>query len=959
MNRVRLTAVMLVLLIDAFAGNLLGQTLSSASWPLTANQNAVVTGNLVAIPQTLSNMQIYYTSGVQRSSPSGEAGAWPGESAENDSRYMQFAVTPEEGYLFFATSFTMYLYVNSGSNMRANVYYSTDPLFITKTQIGTTFTLSSSAPSTPNVTADFNQEVSYGDSFYIRIYPWYTTSTTGKYVITKSVTISGTTMPSSCILVTPSSLSGFVQDNAVIPSNEQTYSLSGMNLNNTVVVYPPMNFEVSTDDGTNWIANSDSLRLPVSDGGIVGQPLTITVRLNAGSPGEYSGVIEHLSAGATGAVVNVSGVLLAAEPMIAAEVTVDSVSGKTASLSFIGGNGAKRIVTIRAGTELSWLPKDGRAVSGVSANFNSALDQGDGTKIVYDGEDSSVTVTGLTSNTTYTVAVFEYNVADGKTHNYLTTQFGSATFATAIVPVLSVSPAALNFGSVIVAQERIRSYSLTGNYLLEKNLIDVSAPPGFEVSLVPDGGFTSLLQIAYTAPTIDTTIFVRFTPFENKVYSSLITNTDGSDTVNVAVTGKGVLTLVQTTEPVGFATLNGGTTGGVGGDSVVVTTAAELYELMYARENKSTAPLVVQISGTLSGYASKISVKRTANISIIGLGSNAGLNGFGMKVVECSNMIIRNLTFADCHVDEKDALELDECQNIWVDHCTFTDSPAYDPSGSNHDGLLDIKNGSRNITVSYNYFTNHRQTCLLGHSESQITDTVMTVTYYRNWFDGTYSRHPRIRFARAHIVNNLYTNIGSYGVGVTCNAQVLVEANYFENTPKPVLISQVNDPGETLSGDPTGYIKAVDNYTVNSGTVVENLANYHFDPSAYYSYEVVPASIVKTLVMENAGAGALDTTGQGVLKVSEMIPTDFQLLQNYPNPFNPITTISFQIPVASNLKLQVYDLIGRNVASLYEGTKPAGIYSLTFDASNLPSGIYFYCLEAGTYRQIRKMMLVK
>jgi len=959
MNRFRLTAVRLVLLIDAFAGNLLAQTLSSASWPLTANQNAVVTGNLVAIPQTLSNMQIYYTSGVQRSSPSSEAGAWPGESAENDSRYMQFAVTPEEGYLFFATSITMYLYVNSGSNMRANVYYSTDPLFITKTQIGTTFTLSSSAPSTPNVTADFNLEVSYSDTFYVRIYPWYTSVTTGKYVITNSVTISGTTMPSSCILVTPHSLSGFVQENAAIPSNEQTYSLSGMNLTDTVVVYPPMNFEVSTDDGSNWIANSDSLRLPVSNSGIVGQPLTIAVRLNAGSPGEYSGKIEHRSDGAAGAAVNVSGVLLAAEPTIASEVSVDLVSGKTASLSFTGGNGAKRIVTIRAGTELSWFPEDGKAVSGVSANFSAALDQGNGTKLIYDGEGSSVMVTGLTSNTTYTVVVFEYNVANGNTHNYLTTSFGSTTFATAIVPVLGVSPTALNFGSVLIEQERIRSYSLTGNYLLENNLIDVSTPPGFEVSLVPDGGFTSLLQIAYTAPSVDTTIFVRFMPIETCIYSGIITNTDGSNTVELAVTGRGVYTLVQTTEPVGFAILNGGTTGGAGGDSVVVTTAAELFELMHARENKSTAPLVVQIAGTLGGYSSKISVKRTANITIIGLGSDAGLNGFGMKIVECSNMIIRNLTFADCHVDEKDALELDECQNIWVDHCTFTDSPANDPSGSNHDGLLDIKNGSRNITVSYNYFTNHRQTCLLGHTKSQVTDTVMTVTYYRNWFDGTYSRHPRIRFARAHIVNNLYTNVGSYGVGVTCNAQVLVEANYFENTPKPVLISQVNDPGETLSGDPTGYIRALDNYTTNSGIIVENLANYHFDPNTYYSYETVPASMVKTLVMENAGAGALDTTGQVVLKVSEMIPTNFLLLQNYPNPFNPITTISFQIPVASNLKLKVYDLIGRNVASIYEGTKPAGIYSLTFDASRLPSGIYYYCLEAGAYRQIRKMMLVK
>jgi|GEM_PF-781622 len=961
-NRICLVSIILILLISPFAGNLRAQTDAGATWPLTADPNAVVSGNVVATPQTLSNIQVKFESGVQRSSPSDPdtAGVWPAESAENNARYMQFAVTPAEGYLFFATSVAMYLYVNSGGNMRANVYYSTDPLFTTKTQISATLILSSSAPSTPNVTADFNQKVSYGDTFYVRIYPWYTTSTSGKYVITNAVAISGTTMPSSCILASPSSLSGFFQEYTATPSNEQTYSLRGMNLTDTVRIYPPSNFEISADGGSDWITGGDSLCLPVADGDMVGQPLTIAVRLNADSPGEYSGAIVHSSAGAAGAMVNVSGVLLAAEPTIASEVTVDSVTGKTSALSFTGGNGVKRIVAISSGTELSWLPEDGKVIGGVSANFNQAIDQGKDTKIVYDGAGSSVTITGLTSNTTYSVAVFEYNVADGNTHNYLTTSFGSVTFATAIVPVLGVSPTVLNFGSVLIDQENTRSYSLTGNYLLENNLIDVSAPPGFEVSLLPDGGFASLLQIAYTAPTVDTIIFVRFTPRETGNYSGFISHTDGSDTVELAVTGKGVLTLVQTAEPVGFATLSGGTTGGAGGDSVLVTTAEQLYELMHERENKSTMPLVVQISGTLSGYSSKISVKRTGNISIIGLGTDAGLNGFGIKVVECDNIIIRNLKFADCHVDEKDALELDACQNVWVDHCTFTDSPANDPSGSKHDGLLDIKNGSCNITVSYNYFTNHRQTCLLGHTESQTADTVMTVTYYRNWFDGTYSRHPRIRFAKAHIVNNLYTDIQSYGVGVTCQAQVLVEANYFENTPIPVLISRVNDPGETLSGDPAGYIRSLDNFTDNSGDIVENLANYYFDPNAYYSYETVPASLVKTLVIENAGAGVLDTTDSVTRGADYELPTTFFLLQNYPNPFNSSTTILFSVPYRGTVSLKIIDMRGCQIATLFNETADAGKkYQRNFEAGQLSSGVYFCVLKTSHHTIVNKLLLIK
>ncbi|HPC36781.1 MAG TPA: T9SS type A sorting domain-containing protein [Candidatus Marinimicrobia bacterium] len=949
---------MVIILIGTLAGNLFAQTSATSTWPLTADENATVTGNLSAAPQTLSNMQVKYESGVQRSSPSGTAGSWPGESAENSSRYLQFAVTPDAGYIFNVTSIELKLYVNSGSNMRANVYYSTDPLFVNRTQIGSTYTLSSAAPSAPNVTATLNYEVAYGDTFYVRIYPWYTTSTTGKYVITNSVVISGTTIPSTYILVSPTVLNRFIQENAAIPSPTQTYFLSGKNLIDTVIVYPPPNFAISADDGETWIGSDDSLRLPVIDGNIVGQPLAIAVYLKANSPGEYSGTIEHKS-GATITFVSVSGAFLANEPTVASAISADSVSGKTAILSSIGGNGARRVITIRPGTEITWLPEDGKAVGGVSSIFTEAIDQGDGTRIVYDGEDISVTVTGLNSNTTYTAAVFEYNVATGNTFNYLTDQYGAVTFTTAIVPELSVSPSALNFGSVLISQKLIKSYTLTGRHLIENDLIHIIAPLGFDLSLAPDTGFIPSLPIAYTTPSFDTTVYVRFTPTEPGVYSGFITNILGNDTITLAVFGRGVYTMVSNAEPVGFATLGGGTSGGQGGDSVIVTTAEQLNELMHSRENKSTSPLVVYISGTLSGYSSKIPIKRTANISIIGLDSGAGLNGFGIKIAECRNIIVRNLTFADCHVDEKDALEIDNCQNVWVDHCTFSDSPANDPSGSDHDGLLDIKNGSRNITVSYNYFTNHRQTCLLGHTDSQPSDTVMTVTYYRNWFDGTYSRHPRVRFARAHIVNNLYTNIGSYGVGVTCNAQVLVEANHFENTPTPILISQVNDPGQTLSGDPAGYVKALDNLTVNSGTIIENLSHYHFDPNDYYSYDVALVNMVKTLVMENAGAGRLDTNQLATRKIDIVPPNRFQLQPNYPNPFNAVTTIGFQIPVAGEVTLKAYDLLGREVATIFAGDKPAGQYRFTFDASNLPSGIYLYRLESGNFQQTRKMIILK
>ena len=82
-------------------------------------------------------------------------------------------------------------------------------------------------------------------------------------------------------------------------------------------------------------------------------------------------------------------------------------------------------------------------------------------------------------------------------------------------------------------------------------------------------------------------------------------------------------------------------------------------------------------------------------------------------------------------------------------------------------------------------------------------------------------------------------------------------------------------------------------------------------------------------------------------------------MQNYPNPLNPSTLISYSIPRASNLKLIVLNILGQTVKVLENEFKSAGNYSVNFNAADLPSGIYFYRLEAGQFSQVKKMILVK
>lgn len=88
-------------------------------------------------------------------------------------------------------------------------------------------------------------------------------------------------------------------------------------------------------------------------------------------------------------------------------------------------------------------------------------------------------------------------------------------------------------------------------------------------------------------------------------------------------------------------------------------------------------------------------------------------------------------------------------------------------------------------------------------------------------------------------------------------------------------------------------------------------------------------------------------------------PNTFSLHQNYPNPFNPSTNIEFSLPQTSNVELRVFDLTGREVVSLVSGVKTAGNHTVSFDASQLSSGVYIYRLKAGEFVQTRKMLLIK
>lgn len=166
--------------------------------------------------------------------------------------------------------------------------------------------------------------------------------------------------------------------------------------------------------------------------------------------------------------------------------------------------------------------------------------------------------------------------------------------------------------------------------------------------------------------------------------------------------------------------------------------------------------------------------------------------------------------------------------------------------------------------------------------------------------------------------------------------------------------------GETVFGNV--FRKSFPNST---GTVISNAAGtqnftftYYRDPlwqdSTLYTMAFIQNDADKTIL--NAGRPGMLV---GIEPYTNETPSSFQLQQNYPNPFNPTTNIKFSMPENSYVTLKVFNVLGKEVQTLVEGNQQKGTYNISFDASNLPSGIYFYTLRTNNFVETKKMMLVK
>jgi pectate lyase len=348
---------------------------------------------------------------------------------------------------------------------------------------------------------------------------------------------------------------------------------------------------------------------------------------------------------------------------------------------------------------------------------------------------------------------------------------------------------------------------------------------------------------------------------ENPIYVGLLS--DPSSNVEQVLHEVALFTnadpnALRADQPVGFAGAPyqglSTTTGGAGGDVIVVTTGQQLRNVLSARQDskfiKGYPPVNIVVLGKLTFSGSEmIDVKETYHVSIVGAGSDATIEGFGLNIYRSHNVIVRNIEFRSCPDDAVNICDV-KTHHVWVDHCTLSDGPDVDPGGERHDGLIDVKQGAGFVTVSWNHFANHHKTCLLGHSDNNGEEDMgrLKATYHHNWFDNTASRHPRVRFGECHVFNNYYDGSRGgmgYGIASTMEADVVVEGNYFQQVPDPTYCGYGDSgPGDLVESD-NAYVQS--GLPATRGTA--------FDPSVYYTVVLDRAWDVPSLVMTGAGAG--------------------------------------------------------------------------------------------------------
>jgi pectate lyase len=292
--------------------------------------------------------------------------------------------------------------------------------------------------------------------------------------------------------------------------------------------------------------------------------------------------------------------------------------------------------------------------------------------------------------------------------------------------------------------------------------------------------------------------------------------------------------------PVGYASvptaaLPSGTTGGLGGPTVVASTLQELTD--YAAQ---TGPLVIHLATNFTGLAGTATLKVASNKTIEGTARGAGLTGVGLWVNDASNVIIRQLVIQKVPHDQGDCVTIQHSDHVWVDHCDFFSDRLQPSDAGVYDDLIDVVHASDDVTISWNNLHDNWHPTLVGHTASDagaVEDrNHLTVTYHHNYFNRAGSYNPRVRFGTVHVYNNVFEDIET-GIISQMSATVLVEGNIFDTVKVPITTGY-DDPTQgavAMNGSTNQFIN------IMGANKIETTAPWDPQNQLPYRYSADPA----------------------------------------------------------------------------------------------------------------------
>ncbi len=981
-----------------FITNILEAQNASVTWNLISDQNVSSTaGALTGLTQTLSGMEMY---GYQTVSGSGSGnsqlsriagGSWPAESVQNNDRYIQFAVAPKAGNIFNVSSISMYYGGKGGGNVKANIAYSTDPNFLSPVQLnaaGTPLAISSTAGTMQLLSYNPIVQINDGQTLYVRIYPWYTSASSGKYVCLQNVVITGTAVSTPV----PASISWYLtSDNNVSATSGavsgDTQTLSGMEVYGYQVVTGSStgNSQLSRIAGGSWPAE--------------------TIQ----NANRY--------------------VQFAVTPKPGATFNVDSIS------MFYGGKGGGNV---KSNIAYSLDPNFLTSVQLNPENTPLAISSSGGTmqQISYsstiqvdDGKTLYLRIyPWYTSASTGKYLCLQNLIISGTTSGQALVDLPTVTTAT--ITNVSTTTAACggtvvtDGGAVVTARgvcwnnsgnptiNDSKTSDGTGTGLFTSSLVNLTPGTKYYIrAYATNSGGTSYGKLdslttlaALTVPTVVTSD-VSGILVNTATGGGNVTLWGGSDVTGRGIcwnnTGNPTVSDSKTSEGIGIGSFTSVITGlvkgtkyyvrayavnnqGVGyGDVKEFTTqvpAPNIYKVV--AQNGTGDYNTVQAAfdavpdfytGTYTIFVKKgvykeklLLTKNKVNVVLQGedrdntiltyddYASKPGVNGTQASysvAIDASDFTAMNITFQNTVIqdgDGKQAVALrTNGDRMFFFNCSML-------------GYQDT------------YYTQgagriYNQYCYIEGTVDFIFGRAITV------FD-----HCAMKVLREGGTLTAASTEATYKYGyVFMNSKVITDQIGFDNryitnfylgrpwqsSPRTVFLNcefpETLNPAGWLAWNVTPALYAEYNCT-GRGSSTQQRVSW----SKQLTAQEAGLYTIANIFSKDSGIGYWDWVPSFPTDVKEeestaQIPAYYKLYQNYPNPFNPATTIKFDVVQRNNVELRVYDILGRQVKTILNEEKVPGHYEVKFDANNLTSGIYFYTLHVGDFLQTRKMLLLK